>query len=64
MLRRRDTTEYVTDLVNYDRVRSLLRMIACRRRYLAQREAQAAARRAETQGGKESYSILLIWGTY
>ncbi|KAG8895553.1 calcium channel protein, partial [Tulasnella sp. 403] len=43
LLHRRATTDYVTDLVNLDRVRSLLRMIACRRRYLAYREAQAAA---------------------
>ncbi|KAG9016762.1 calcium channel protein [Tulasnella sp. 427] len=47
MLQRRVTTEYVEDLVNLDRVRSLLRMIACRRRYLALREEQAAALRAE-----------------
>lgn len=51
MLQRRVTTEYVEDLVNLDRVRSLLRMIACRRRYLAIREEQAAARRAE-QGSR------------
>lgn len=49
MLQRRATTEYVEDLVNLDRVRSLLRMIACRRRYLAIREEQAAARRAEQE---------------
>ncbi|KAG8944623.1 calcium channel protein [Tulasnella sp. 424] len=49
MLQRRVTTEYVEDLVNLDRVRSLLRMIACRRRYLAMREQQAAALRAEQE---------------
>lgn len=55
MLQRRVTTEYVEDLVNLDRVRSLLRMIACRRRYLAIREEQAAARRAEQ--GSRRFSV-------
>jgi voltage-dependent calcium channel len=35
---RTETNKLVTDLVNLDRVRSLLRAITCRRRYLAHRE--------------------------
>ncbi|KAG8959952.1 calcium channel protein [Tulasnella sp. 419] len=50
MLRRRTTIDYVTDTVNLDRVRSLLKMIYFRRRYLAWREERARARWQENQG--------------
>ncbi|KAG8875562.1 calcium channel protein [Tulasnella sp. 331] len=50
MISRRDTTAIVDELVDRDRVLSLLKMIACRRRYAREREAEAAAFRAEQQG--------------
>ncbi|KAG8883427.1 calcium channel protein [Tulasnella sp. 332] len=50
MISRRDTTAIVDELVDRDRVLSLLKMIACRRRYAREREAEAAALRAEQQG--------------
>lgn len=50
LLRRRETTGYVEDLVNLDRVRSLLRMITCRKRFAAIREERAAALRAQQHG--------------
>ncbi|KAG9004060.1 calcium channel protein [Tulasnella sp. JGI-2019a] len=50
MIDRRDTTIMVDELVDRDRVLSLLKMIACRRRYASEREAEAAALRAEQQG--------------
>lgn len=43
MLERRAKTERVTDLVNLDRVRGLLRTIYCRRRYLRLRDEQRRA---------------------
>ncbi len=49
-LNRRATTEHVMDRVNYDRVRALLKMITCRRRFLAQREAKALAARQDAHG--------------
>ena len=56
MLHRQPTAEYVTDRVNLDRVRSLLRMIYLRRRYVAWKEQQAQQKRAETMG---SFLIML-----
>ena len=48
---RTETNKLVTDLVDFDRVQSLLLMILYRRRYLAQRE-QA---RMEAMGGSGEY---------
>jgi voltage-dependent calcium channel len=39
---RNETTKLVTDLVNLDRVRSLLRSISCRRQFLAHLEKKRA----------------------
>lgn len=46
----------MSDLVNLDRVRSLLRSITARRRFLAYR-AQQQAKRMENQGRRSSFSI-------
>jgi hypothetical protein len=40
---RNETNELVTDLVNLDYVKSMLRTISYRRRFLARQQAQAAA---------------------
>jgi hypothetical protein len=47
LLERKATRERVTDLVNLDRVRGMLRTIICRRKFLAQ---QAENRAAEANG--------------
>ncbi|CAE6438713.1 unnamed protein product [Rhizoctonia solani] len=46
--RRKITTDHVTELVNLDRVRSLLKMIYHRRNYLQARERLEAERRAKS----------------
>ncbi|KAF8321114.1 hypothetical protein DL93DRAFT_1599778 [Clavulina sp. PMI_390] len=50
VLRRRSTKSYISDRVNVDRVRSMLRMIYHRRKFLAWREEQARKRMAESSG--------------
>lgn len=51
----------VDELVDRDRVLSLLKMIACRRRYAREREAKAAALRAEQQGKDALVTRSLRW---
>jgi hypothetical protein len=47
----------VTDLVNLDRVRGLLRTIVCRRKFLAQ---QARSRAAEANGTSPMEGVLNV----
>jgi hypothetical protein len=50
LLARREKTERVTDLVNLDRVRGLLRTIYWRRRFLVSREERRRTLNAEARG--------------
>lgn len=50
LLVRREKTEKVTDLVNLDRVRGLLRTIYWRRRFLARRDERRRTLNAEAEG--------------
>lgn len=50
LLARREKTERVTDLVNLDRVRGLLRTIYWRRRFLRSRDERRRILNAEAQG--------------
>lgn len=50
LLVRREKTERVTDLVNLDRVRGLLRTIYWRRRFLARRDERRRTLNAEAEG--------------
>ena len=50
LLVRRARTERVTDLVNLDRVRGLLRTIYWRRRFLASRDERSRTLNAEAEG--------------
>lgn len=50
LLLRRAKTERVTDLVNLDRVRGLLRTIYWRKRFLATRDARKLTLNAEAEG--------------
>ncbi len=50
MLARREKTERVTDLVNLDRVRGLLRTVYWRRRFLAESDERRRILNAEIQG--------------
>lgn len=52
---RQGTNKLVSDLVNLDRVRSLLKMISLRRRYLAEREMTLSAQR-----GKLLFGVIYI----
>lgn len=50
LLARRAKTERVTDLVNLDRVRGLLRTVYWRRRFLASRDVKRRTLNAEAEG--------------
>jgi hypothetical protein len=54
LVTRTETNKLVTDLVNLDRVRSLLKMISCKKRFLAHK-ANAHLRRMEQQGDFSSF---------
>ena len=54
---RNETTKLVTDLVDFDRVQSLLLMISHRRRYLAMKEARL---HAAQQDGECQQLLLAI----
>lgn len=60
MLRRQTTVDYVTDRVNLDRVRSLLKMIYHRRRYLAIKEEALQKVTLERQTAMGKFSFISV----